>query len=745
MESREKGRVHDAAATRRPWRTAIPVALVVLTTLVAFSAAQAVGAGRLALSETTSTPHTTTRAAGLSAVQISIGPGLGIQVSKYLFGANLLWADGAEGAFDPLTGRFHPGFVAALRDLGITMLRYPGGTTSDSFQWQIAVGRQEARGLNEPYGMQAARLSSVCCVLDGPERSAVGPDEFGSLLEETGAAGTVTVNFDTGSESQAADFVAYMTSPLTEHPSPNPNEASYWAALRAINGHPAPYDIPYWEVGNEQAFPGQYGWRSGRPLKLGPHRVPCPAGEMATCLYAFGGTTRFTDEGVGTLADDLPAASYSTGAPHQRFYVYFPPVVPGSEAVYVGGSRWREVPSLVEAGPGARVYTLDVATGAITFGDGRHGMIPPEDALVKASYDSGPHGGFVEFYRAMKAMNSRISVCESEEADVAFIRLMGKQYPYDCVELHEYARPADFAAPLAKYEDGLMAFPVREGAALAWLQNQIRRYSGRRIPVLMTEYGQLVAPVPVADPAFNLSLDEGLLTGAQLITWIDHQVPVAERYLAESAPLIEIDLTSALRPEGSRQGGALSASRGGRAAYGSASERALSIARIMVETGLSPDSGAIALLGRSFVVEPSGLALSLMSQLAGRYRLAVWIRHDPQTARGAPALWATATAGPSGGTELVVINASPDRPVLAEIVLRRHVYRGWLRAEQLDGPSPTAYNTPSSPKTVHITSCEVRVSGSSVGWKFPAHSLTLLVLPGLHPFYAHPRHSRAAV
>ena len=429
------------------------------------------------------------------------------QVSRYLFGANLLWADDAEGAFDAADGSFYPGFVRILHNLDVTALRYPGGTTSDNFNWELAIGPQTDRGANEPYGMQAAQLSKICCVLDGPQRSIVGPDEFGRLLDQTGAVGTITVNFATGTAREAADFVAYMTAPPSVHPSSNPDEPSYWAALRAKNGHPAPYDVPYWEVGNEQVFPGQYGWRSGRLVNLGRHRAPCPPHEVATCLYAFGGTTSFSGQRVGALADEMPSASYSTGAPDQRFYVYFPPVVPGSAEVYVGGRRWDEVDKLATAGPRARVYNLDASTGMVEFGDGTHGEVPPAGAEITASYQSGPHGGFVQFYQAMKRMNPEVSVCESEETDVAFLQVMGKKYPYDCVELHEYARPAAFAAPLLEYEEGLMASPASQGAQLARLQSQIRRYSGRNVPVLITEYGQLVAPVPTTDPDFNLSLD----------------------------------------------------------------------------------------------------------------------------------------------------------------------------------------------------------------------------------------------
>ncbi len=308
--------------------------------------------------------------------------------------------------------------------------------------------------------------------------------------------------------------MAYMTAPESAHPSSNPHEPGYWAALRAKDGHPAPYDVPYWEVGNEQLFPGQYGWRSGRVVSIGRHAVPCPPRAVETCLYAFGGTTSFSGQRVGTVADELPSASYSTGGADQRFDLHFPPVVPGTAKVYVGGRRWREVDRLATAGPKAHVFALDQSTGTIIFGDGTHGAVPPAGMEITATYQSGPHAGFVQFYQAMKRMGSRISVCESEETNVAFLRLMGRRYPYDCVELHEYARPANFAEPLLQYEEGLMASPAAEGSQLAGLQSEIRHYSGRNVPVLITEYGQLVAPVPTTDPEFNLSLDEGLLVGA---------------------------------------------------------------------------------------------------------------------------------------------------------------------------------------------------------------------------------------
>ena len=220
--------------------------------------------------------------------------------------------------------------------------------------------------------------------------------------------------------------------------------------------------------------------------------------------------------------------------------------------------------------------------------------------MISASYESGPHGGFVEYYRAMKAMGPHAQICETEEASIAFLQIMGRTYPYNCVELHKYAKPLDIRSPMSVYEEQLMDAPIVEGAKLSALQGAIRHYSGKNIPIVLTEYGQLIRPMPVADPAFNLSLDEGLLVGSQLRQWIIHYVPLAEKYLLVSTPFL------------------------------SESTVDLSIDPV----GLSIDSAMIAGPGPSFVTEPTGQVLGLMRRLAGRERLNSHVRNDPLMGTG---------------------------------------------------------------------------------------------------------------
>jgi alpha-N-arabinofuranosidase len=576
-------------------------------------------------------------------------------------------------------------------------LRYPAGTTADSFNWLRAIGPQTRRQPNEPYGMQDGVLSKVCCTLDGPAASTVGPDEFGRLLDQTGAVGDIIVNFVTGTAQEAADFVAYMTVPPRAHPSHNPKEASYWAALRARNGHRLAYRVPYWEVGNEQYSAGQLGWRSGRVISVGRHRTYCPAASAPVCLYAFGGTTAFVDQRVGVFADDRSTRSRSTGAAHQRFFVYFPPVVARSYVVYIAGRAWRPIASLASAGPNAQVYQFSPDTGEISFGNGEHGAIPPRRAEIRASYYSGPHGGFVQFYDAMKEMNHRIRVCETEDSNTVFLRAMGSTYPYDCVELHKYAHPTDLRAPILRYEENLIYAPIGQGVSVSRLQTAVRRYSGKNVPLLLSEYGQLVAAIPVADPEFNLSLYEGLLVASQLRQWIDHNLPVAEKYLLNSAPFLH--------------------------------NRSFQLA--INPVGLSVDNAMIAGPGPPFVMEPTGSALALMSRLAGARRLGSTVVGGPSIIP-APGLRVpvlqTLAASSRGCLDILVINVSPTASVRARVQLGYSTAPSNMTVSVLDGPSTTAYNTFSRPRLVKVATRVTRVRGRNLTWTFPAHSLTLLQL-----------------
>ena len=87
--------------------------------------------------------------------------------------------------------------------------------------------------------------------------------------------------------------------------------------MRAANGHPEPYGVENWEIGNELYQQGQSFWMGDGPLA------------KRTKKYMFGGSTKFRDQRVGTPSDHQGSAAVSDGSADQRFQVIYPPVRPG--------------------------------------------------------------------------------------------------------------------------------------------------------------------------------------------------------------------------------------------------------------------------------------------------------------------------------------------------------------------------------------------------------------------------------
>ncbi len=192
--------------------------------------------------------------------------------------------------------------------------------------------------------------------------------------------------------------------------------------------------------------------------------------------------------------------------------------------------------SLADAGPTDDVYTIDDTTGEITFGDGINGALPPAGAPITASYESGPHDGFVAFYQAMKAANPDIQVCATD-TDTAFVQDAGSTIPYDCLQYHPYETATDTTGNIGQnFEKSVMNAPVNELATLQSWQSAIQSAAGHAIPLELSEYGSIMGdtPDPTFVPYYYDSLDEALLNASQLATWINTGISVADRQLLDA-------------------------------------------------------------------------------------------------------------------------------------------------------------------------------------------------------------------
>ncbi|MFD0448434.1 DUF6924 domain-containing protein [Streptomyces indonesiensis] len=337
------------------------------------------------------------------------------KVSPYMTGVNgAKWYDDAYGMWDSKHNRPAPGIVGKIKKSGVGMIRYPGGTSSNLFNWKGAIGPQEDR-TRQVEGQKGE-----------PVDSRFGPDEYMAFIRQVGATPEIMAPFANSTRDEIADWVAYMNAP----------QGTKWGDLRARNGHPEPYGVRYWEIDNELFGTHQRYWMSADDDK-------------AMRQYAFGGTQRQKHQRVGTPTDHRPAASVSNGQPHQTFTVRYPPVVPKSQIVRVGDTTWHEVTDLSSAGAGDRVYTFDPGNGRIRFGDGRHGEVPRKGLKITADYDSGPHAGFVDYYTKMKAVDPSIEVLAVWAPIEAGKLAGGKSFPelldehghadkYDGMAIHPY-------------------------------------------------------------------------------------------------------------------------------------------------------------------------------------------------------------------------------------------------------------------------------------------------------------------
>ena len=130
----------------------------------------------------------------------------------------------------PNTRGFRNDVVAALRELHVPVVRWPGGCFADEYHWRDGIGPRASRPttLNTNWG-------------GVPEKHAFGTHEFLDFVQLIGADAYINGNVGTGSPREMAEWLQYMTS----------DKPTALTAERARNGHAEPWKIAYFAVGNE--------------------------------------------------------------------------------------------------------------------------------------------------------------------------------------------------------------------------------------------------------------------------------------------------------------------------------------------------------------------------------------------------------------------------------------------------------------------------------------------------------------
>lgn len=208
----------------------------------------------------------------------------GIPANRRLLGNNLQWVDLADAMLIPANfstdlartreEAFDPGRLALAKALGPTLLRYPGGTLSDTAHWAYTIG---------PLGARTAQENAFTGVAARPD---YGVAEHMALAYYVGADVIFTLNIPTGSPSEAAAWVSQM---------------NVSRLARAFGGfYPK---VKYWEIGNEP-----YLLHNGRPdLDLTPAAYVAAANATIAAMRAVD----------PTIAVALPVHSDTFGPGYQ--------------------------------------------------------------------------------------------------------------------------------------------------------------------------------------------------------------------------------------------------------------------------------------------------------------------------------------------------------------------------------------------------------------------------------------------
>lgn len=140
-----------------------------------------------------------------------------------------LWV-GPDSAI-PNTNGLRNDVLDALRQLRVSMLRWPGGCYADLYHWRDGIGPREKR----------PKVLGESCGLRVVEDGGLGTHEFVWLCREIGAEPYLAGNLGSGSPQEMCEWVRYCNEALP----------TSIAQERAENGHPEPMNVRYWGVGNE--------------------------------------------------------------------------------------------------------------------------------------------------------------------------------------------------------------------------------------------------------------------------------------------------------------------------------------------------------------------------------------------------------------------------------------------------------------------------------------------------------------
>ena len=189
--------------------------------------------------------------------------------------------------------------IGALKPLSVPLIRYPGGCFADTYHWKDGIGPRDRR---------PERWSPKW---NEWEPNDFGIDEFMDFATQLGSDIHITTDYLSGTPEEAGDWVEYT----------NGSTGTALGRLREQNGHPAPYGIKLWAVGNESQELCSDEYFGANKIedyvkRFQQYRSAMQKADPSVRVMAAGappGPLRWNSDMLGLMPVDLLAASIYTG------------------------------------------------------------------------------------------------------------------------------------------------------------------------------------------------------------------------------------------------------------------------------------------------------------------------------------------------------------------------------------------------------------------------------------------------
>lgn len=135
---------------------------------------------------------------------------------------------------------FRKDVMEAVKQLNVSILRWPGGNFASGYNWKDGIGPKDQRPMRAELAWNAL------------ESNRFGTDEFLRYCERIGTEPYICINLGLGTIDDARHWVEYC----------NESRHTTWADQRRKNGREQPYKVKYWALGNEIDGPWQLGHKS---------------------------------------------------------------------------------------------------------------------------------------------------------------------------------------------------------------------------------------------------------------------------------------------------------------------------------------------------------------------------------------------------------------------------------------------------------------------------------------------------